>query len=330
MPSISTPNEKEERLSVLVGNADDAKLLGVPGYKPGTDWKSGDIISELSLDLLRSWKCYDNITNMVFDTTASNTGHLTAACIAIQNSLGKALLWSGCRHHVGEVILTQVFKDLRIQASKSPDITVFMRFRSNFNLVPQNSNQPLAPLDLSEFSETKQTLLQQFKDDAENVLRSKVDLVRDDYREFTELCMFFLGFQTSITFKQPGALHKARWMAKLIYSIKISLMQDHIQQLPQGTITTKHQLPKIREFVTFATTVYSPWWLTCSIAVDAPWNDLNTSSCYCTPMWILVFLQALSKPWSVICGISQRKWSHLHSSVRRCRQQRNKLWLLNS
>ena len=89
MPSISTPNEKEERLSVLVGNADDVKLLGVPGYKPGTDRKSGDIISELSLDLLRSWKCYDNITNMVFNTTASSTGHLTAACIAIQNSLGK-------------------------------------------------------------------------------------------------------------------------------------------------------------------------------------------------------------------------------------------------
>ena len=147
---------------------------------------------------------------------------------------------------MGEVILTQVFNDLRIEASKSPDFTVFTRFRSNFNLVPQNSNQPLAPLDLSEFSETKQTLLQQFKDDAENVLRSKVDLVRDDYREFTEFCMFFLGFQTSITFKQPGALHKARWMAKLIYSIKISLMQDHIQQLPQGTITTKHQLPKIK------------------------------------------------------------------------------------
>ena len=100
-------------------------MLGVPGYKPGTDRKSGDIISELSLDLLRSWKCYDNITNMVFDTTASNTGHLTAACIAIQNSLGKALLWSGCRHHVGGVILTQVFNDLRIEASKSPDITVF-------------------------------------------------------------------------------------------------------------------------------------------------------------------------------------------------------------
>ena len=64
-------------------------------------------------------------------------------------------------------------------------------------------------------------------------------------------------------------------MAKLIYSIMISLMQDQNQQFLQGTITTKHQLPKIREFVTFATTVYSPWWLTCSFAVDAPWNDVN-------------------------------------------------------
>ena len=89
-------------------------------------------------------------------------------------------------------------------------------------------------------------LLQQWKADTESILRSsKVYLTHDDYREFLELCMFFLGCQQSITFKQPGAFHKARWMSKLLYSIKITLMQDQIQQLPQGTVTTKHQLPKI-------------------------------------------------------------------------------------
>ena len=49
---------------------------------------------------------------MVFDTTYSNTGHLTAACIAIQGRLRWHLLWSGCRHQVGELIILS-FKILR-------------------------------------------------------------------------------------------------------------------------------------------------------------------------------------------------------------------------
>ena len=79
MPSLTNKNISEERLSVLVGNSNELKLLGVPAYQPGTDRKSGDIIAELTVNLLSSWKCGDSVVNMTFDTTASNTGHLTAA-----------------------------------------------------------------------------------------------------------------------------------------------------------------------------------------------------------------------------------------------------------
>ena len=168
-----------------------------------------------------------------------------------------------------------MFNDLHIETSRSPDVNVFSRFQANWGLLPRNSDQPLAPLDIAEFSEASQVLLNKWKADTESILSSKMDLTRDDYREFLELCMFFLGCQQSITFKQPGAFHKARWMSKLLYSIKIALMQDQIQQLPQGTVTTKKQLPKIRDFVVFATIVYSMWWFTCHVAVDAPWNDLS-------------------------------------------------------
>jgi len=54
---------------------------------------------------------------MTFDTTASNTGHITAACVSVQQATGKALLWTACRHHVGEIILVQVFNDLKIESS---------------------------------------------------------------------------------------------------------------------------------------------------------------------------------------------------------------------
>lgn len=78
-----------------------------------------------------------------------------------------------------------------------------------------------------------------------------------------------------VTFKRPGALHKARWMAKLIYSIKICLFKQQIQDLPRGTIMTLQQVSKVRNFVNFAILVYSTWWITTNSMEDAPWNDLN-------------------------------------------------------
>lgn len=63
-------------------------------------------------------------------------------------------------------------------------------------------------------------------------------------------------------------------MAKLLYSIKITLLENAIDQLPLGTVTTKHQKEKLKEFVMFITLIYSKWWLTSASATDAPWNDL--------------------------------------------------------
>ena len=59
---------------------------------------------------------------MTIDTTASNAGHASAACVTIQRQLQRALLWPGCRHHIGEILLTHVFNDLKIDVSKSPDL----------------------------------------------------------------------------------------------------------------------------------------------------------------------------------------------------------------
>ena len=43
---------------------------------------------------------------------------------------------------------------------------------------------------------------------------------REDYKEFLQLCVIFLGVVAAeiISFRAPGAMHHARWMAKAIYS----------------------------------------------------------------------------------------------------------------
>ena len=51
---------------------------------PGTDIKSCDLNTKLATDLLDSCQCRDSIVKLIFDTTA--------------------LMWLGCRHHIGEII----------------------------------------------------------------------------------------------------------------------------------------------------------------------------------------------------------------------------------
>lgn len=265
----------EERVTVIVGDASEMKLLGVPSYKKATDQATGTIIAELTMKLMTEWQCSDRIVNMTFDTTSSNTGHLSAACIAIQNKLQRAVLWSGCRHHIGEVILSHVFNDLKIEASKSPDVTVFTRVRSNWDLLPHSSEHAdhFRPED---HSAQAQELLATMRDETTACIAEVTEFLRDDYREFAEMSLVFLNTaKGDVHFRRPGALHKARWMAKLIYSLKIALTENSIAQLPPGTITSRQQLPKIRAFVTFVTHVYCVWWLTCKKTVDAPWNDLQ-------------------------------------------------------
>lgn len=95
--TLSTQYKTEERLTIVVGDVNQQKILGVPAYPQGTGRKCGSIIADLIHEQLTSWQCSQTIVNMTFDTTASNTAHVTAACVRVQKKLGRALLWSACR-----------------------------------------------------------------------------------------------------------------------------------------------------------------------------------------------------------------------------------------
>ena len=60
--------------------------------------------------LCEDWEVSKNICAQVFDTTATNTGHLNGGCtIDEKELLKKKILWLACRHHVDEVILSDVW-----------------------------------------------------------------------------------------------------------------------------------------------------------------------------------------------------------------------------
>ena len=220
------------------------------------------------------------VVNMVFVTTSSNTGHLTAIYVAIQQWLARLALWSGYRHHIGEVILKQTFDALKIEASKSPEVSLFVRFRENFNTLEHGfaAARRLSRADVAA-DRSGDLMLAACAEHVFVLATEKLDFCRDDYKEFAQLCIvFLLGTSNNhiVKFQRPGALHKARWMANLIYGLKIAMLhvQEQIDTLPPGTITTRQQTAKLRTFVVFDARVYSAWWFTCTSATDAAWHDL--------------------------------------------------------
>lgn len=92
---------------------------------------------------------------------------------------------------------------------------------------------------------------------------------RDDHAEFLELRHIFLGITParSLRFHYPGTVHHARWMAKAIYSLKMSVSRD------QFKLTAKEEKGLV-DICIFIVDVYVSIWFKAPFAHDAPYNDL--------------------------------------------------------
>ena len=76
--------------------------------------------------------------------------------------------------------------------------------------------------------------------------------------------------QNQVTFKGPGAIHNARWMAKALYTIKIALYRNQLQQT-----FSEEKLLEITSLALFLALFYTKAWLTCTNTSDSPINDLK-------------------------------------------------------
>ena len=70
---------------------------------------------------------------------------------------------------VGEVILSHVFEDLRVETSKSPDVMVF---------IPHSSGEPLARLSLCDYSDEAQIYITEWSDEVLQLARSRIHFKR--------------------------------------------------------------------------------------------------------------------------------------------------------
>ena len=229
---------KVEKLPVLLSGNGGTKLLGVPAIRHKSSSFAGSLIADAFDKLIKIWDCQNSLAGMVFDTTCSNTEAQTVACVALQNTISKPLLWFACRHHVGELVLGHVWDVLKIKVSKSLEIQIFQRFRKHFSTIETNCENLdfcVTPLNLSDKKD-------QIIEMCHNNLKQPFS--RGDYKELIKLTLLYLGDPAAkinfASFNRPGAMHKVRWMSKILYAIKLNLLGSKLSNTLKGNIRLKY------------------------------------------------------------------------------------------
>lgn len=203
---------------------------------------------------------------MCFDTTSSNTGLLKGACPLIEQSLEHKVLWTACRHHILEIVASSTFSIAINEKSSSPNIDIFTDFRKKFNELEKNTISPgITDERVSKvFPKKQRKILTDF-------LKAQLQLnhQRSDYHDLIILALLFLGENINNGFvPAPGAVHRARWMGRIIGCIRIYLFRQQYQLSPEI-------MNGIREFVCFILKIYIKYWFTCENAINAPKNDID-------------------------------------------------------
>ena len=186
--------------------------------------------------------------------------------------------------HLSVHLCMHAWNCLEVEKSQSPDIMIFQRFRDMYgSLSASNLEDLLFPdstlTDLIPESEVSSMLKK----------ASQSKMVRDDYQELITLTQLLITKDTSsFSFMKPGAFHKGWWMARILCTIKMVLLQSKINaELPPGAVfdsigkikrkskkSKETQVENLGRLCKFLVAVYVPWWITCGSATDAAENDL--------------------------------------------------------
>jgi len=240
------------------------KLLGVPEIPDSTGSSQEFAVS----NLLSAWQVETNVTGLVFDTTASNTGQWHGACTLLETYLGKAVLWLACHHHISELHIKHVVEVITGDSTE-PGMKLFKHLAKSWPILqPSIDYNKLNKFDWDECSTW-------MKEQAEVVLLWAVEKLkcntfpRDDYKELLQLVIVWLGgYVENFRFRTPGPDHHARWMSKAIYFLKLSLLEK------QFSMDTKERnwVHLMSEYVGI---FYAKYFFQSPLSAAAPLNDIR-------------------------------------------------------
>lgn len=192
-------------------------------------------------------------------------GRLKGACVLLENYLERNILYLPCRHHIYELVLKSVF-EAKLCITSGPDVPIFKRFQQFWGNIDQNK------FKAGIMNDFVKTILNDVCDNvisfANNYLLLKQP--REDYREFLELIVIFLGGVPlrGISFRTPGVIHHTRWMAKALYCLKIYIFRD------QFSLTQREEM-SITSICIIIVRLYVKAWFSVPLASNAPYQDLN-------------------------------------------------------
>lgn len=254
--------EKVDRLPVLVSGKGVSQLLSVAKLPSGT----GEAQAAAVFGAIEDWGLAGNIQAMCFDTTSSNTGRIAGACVLLEQKLEKSLLSLACRHHIMELIIGAVFQVcMGVKSYSSPEVPLFKRFREYWRFI--DTTQYESGIAADDVAILVEDIKQSSIDYANKQLEHRHP--RDDYKELLELVIVFLGIAPArgVRFMSPGAMHHARWMSKVIYSLKIWMFRGQFKLTPA-------EMRGLRDVCVFTVRVYLKAWISAPQSSEAPYNDL--------------------------------------------------------
>lgn len=128
----------------------------------------------------------------------------------------------------------------------------------------------MQPLDTKAFNSETNALKNDVLTYVENILstKDKKFVPKGDYLEMLELCLIILGKPIpNYIFHVPHACSHARWMAKIIYSLKMYLFRHQLT-------FTRAEVNKLKDICMFVCLIDVKPWIQCCIPSNFPYNDL--------------------------------------------------------
>ncbi|KAG7160466.1 hypothetical protein Hamer_G001725 [Homarus americanus] len=254
--------EEEHRQAIFISGRghEEGKLLAFLPVKDGT----GLTQARATARAIEDWSCASNVKALCFDTTSSNTGRVQGAVVHLEALLEKQLLRLGCRHHVMELVVRAAASNIFGKTS-APTDPLFQTLKKRWS---QLDHSQYLRLDIANLPESD--WLSHLRHRTVSYLLTVTEWAREDYREAAELTLLVLGVNPprGTHFLRPGACHHARWMAKIIYYLKIYMFSHQLELSSDLCV-------KLQRMAIFVSLLYTPAWLKSPVAEDAPVNDLQ-------------------------------------------------------
>ncbi|KAG7171644.1 hypothetical protein Hamer_G014784 [Homarus americanus] len=236
---------EEHRQAIFISGRghEEGKLLAVLPVKDGT----GLTQARATARAIEDWSCTSNVKALCIDTTSSNTGRVQGAVVHLEALLEKQLLRLGCRHHVMELVVRATASNIFGKTS-APTDPLFQTLKKRWS---QLDHSQYLRLDIANLPESD--WLSHLRHRTVSYLLTVTEWAREDYREAAELTLLVLGVNPprGTHFLRPGACHHARWMAKIIYYLKIYMFSHQLElsiaeDAPVNDLQLHHELLRYR------------------------------------------------------------------------------------